>query len=203
MAIILPLFAFQWLIAITPDLITGNSRRLRPLLPDHRPVPQRHLKPIRLQQCRIIKVRPQLARHREPCVPIGALAGHDGRAIAPSGRRSGPSSTPYAPHRYGFSRIPAPPAPLLVLLSRYPCRLGDPLEHPAHLGEPYFGDVLVLHAQRLQDRSPAGRIGGDLVLQGGKGGLDVALALLPGGDGDLVPVMRSSASSGAPLRPMV
>jgi hypothetical protein len=87
---------------------------------------------------------------------------------------------PIRSRRYGLAGIPAPPVAFVVLLSRYPRRLGDALQHPPHLGEVEVGDVEVFHAQGLEDRAPPGRIGGYLVLQGGKGGLDVALALLNG-----------------------
>jgi hypothetical protein len=83
------------------------------------------------------------ARHREPGVPVGGLAGHDGRAIGPSGRRSGPAGTAYPSRRYGLADIPAPAA-------AYPCRLGDALEHPAHLGEQYIGAAFAA----LQDEIP-------------------------------------------------
>jgi hypothetical protein len=75
-----------------------------------------------------------------------------------------PPGRPTLPRWYDFAYIPAPPTPFIVLLSRYPRRLGDALKHRPHLGEAPRGGA---HSRTAVPISSA--------------------------------VMRSSASSGAPL----
>jgi hypothetical protein len=159
------------------------SARRRLLSYEGGSISQRPLETIRLQQCRIIEVWPQLAPYREPGVPIGGLAGDDRGAIGPPGRRSGPAGTAYASRPYGLSHIPAPPAPTAPRGARPRGRGGFP-----RIGPP---GLRASGADRPGSR-PAGP----------QNAASTSRSRFPRAS-IWSPVMRSSATSGTPLRPIV